>query len=98
MRGLLSRLAENHKVAILSERDRRDVQQTVGLNQLFYAASYGFDLCGPHGQRMQYDAAVNALPELDALERELRGRLEDVDGACIERKKFTIATHYRLHR
>jgi alpha,alpha-trehalase len=95
LRGLLSRLAERHKVAILSERDWRDVQQTVGLDQLFYAGSHGFDLRGPKGLRTQYDAAAKALPELDAAERELRGRIEDIEGAHIERTKFAITAHYR---
>lgn len=95
MRGLLSRLAERHKVIILSGRDWRDLQQMVGLDQLFYAGSHGFDLRAPRGLRTQYDAAAKALPDLDAAERELRERIEDIEGAHIERKKFTITAHYR---
>ena len=36
------------------------------------------------------------MPELDAVEDELRHRLDGILGALVERKRFSVATHIRL--
>lgn len=95
VRALLVELARHATVAIVSGRDRRDVEQMVGVESLVYAGSHGFDIRGPHGLAMEQEAARKALPELDGAEAELVQRLAAVSGARIERKKFAVAVHYR---
>ena len=95
MRSLLSELTETCTVSIVSGRDRRDVEQMVGLENLIYAGSHGYDIRGPGGLTMEQEDAQRALSDLDEAERELHQRIDDVPGAHVERKKFAIAVHFR---
>jgi alpha,alpha-trehalase len=82
-------------VAIVSGRDRKDVKKLVGLDDLIYAGSHGFDIAGPD-LSMDHEEARGFLPVLDEAESELNVRLETVNGCLIERKRYSIAVHYRL--
>jgi trehalose 6-phosphate phosphatase len=93
MRQALQELAERAPVAILSGRDLDDVRRRVQLDGIVYAGSHGFDLAGPGGLRRQ--AATEFLPILDAAERELYEATDEIPGARVERKHFSIAAHYR---
>ena len=95
MRDAVRALARCCPVAIVSGRDRRDVTRRVGIDGLFYAGSHGFDIVGP-GRHLQHQAARAALPALDAAERALRRRLGSIHGALTERKRFSVAAHYRM--
>lgn len=96
MRSLLAELSEHHPVAVISGRDLANVREMVGLDNLVYAGSHGFDIVGPDGLQLQHEEARQRLPDLDAAQRELHQRLDDVAGVLIERKRFAIAIHYRL--
>lgn len=96
VRVLLESLARRATVAIVSGRDLADVQDRVGLVDLAYAGSHGFDITGPAGLRMQHEEAKLCLPELDRAEATLRKGLDEIEGALVERKRFAIAIHYRL--
>lgn len=95
MRETVRALAEHCPVAIVSGRDRVDVQQLVGLETLYYAGSHGFDIVGPHGAPIQHRVGDAFIPALDRAEADLHRRLEPIDGALIERKVFSIAVHVR---
>lgn len=95
MRSVLRDLAALCTVAIVSGRDRKDVQPLVGLDGLVYAGSHGFDIEGPDGLRLEFEGGRAALPDLEKAERELKARLDRVPGARVERKRFAIANHYR---
>ena len=96
MRALVRTLAERCTVAIISGRDRADVERMVGLDDLVYAGSHGFDIAGPGGLRKEHERATAYLPALDRAEERLRRDLAGIAGALVERKKFAIAVHYRL--
>src|SRR5690606_20815563 len=81
--------------AVVSGRDLADVRARVGMENLIYAGSHGFDIAGPNGLAMIHERAEEFLPILDAAENELARELSGIEGAQIERKKFTIAIHYR---
>lgn len=95
MRDVLRELAQLCIVAIVSGRDRADVEPLVGLDGLVYAGSHGFDIKGPDGLSMEHRGGRECLPDLDSAERELRLRIEPIPGARVERKRFAIANHYR---
>ncbi len=95
MRQLLRHLAQRCTVAIVSGRDRQDVKNFIRLDELIYAGSHGFDITGPNKMQMQHEAGQAALPELDAAADELQEQLSDIPGAQVERKKYSIAVHYR---
>ena len=92
-RQALLTLATRAPVAILSGRELEDVRKRVGIEGIVYAGSHGFDIAGLRGVRRQ--EATKILPELDAAEKELREKLAGIAGALIERKRFSIAAHYR---
>ena len=94
MRDVLRRLAELCTVAVVSGRDRGDVEPLVALDDLVFAGSHGFDIKGPN-LRMEHEGGRSCLPDLEAAEGELRARIEAVPGARVERKRFAIANHYR---
>jgi trehalose 6-phosphate phosphatase len=96
MRETIRRLANACTVAIVSGRDRADVQKLVAIDDLFYAGSHGFDIAGPAGRRMEHEEAARFAPVFDRAAGELHERIDGIDGALVERKKFAIAIHYRL--
>jgi trehalose 6-phosphate phosphatase len=86
-------LGEVADVAVISGRDLDDVRTKVGVGELAYAGSHGFDLRLPDGRREQQ--ATDVLPALDAAQVELTSALELIAGVRIERKRFAIAVHDR---
>src|SRR3970282_1113609 len=95
-RNAVERLARLCPVAVVSGRDVDDVRERAGINGIHYAGRHGFDIVAPGGLHQQHAKGVEALPALDAAERELRSALAGIDGALVERKRFSIAPHYRL--
>jgi trehalose-phosphatase len=81
-------------VAVLSGRAREDVAAMVGLPQLVYAGSHGFDIAGPGGLRFELDQGI---PEtIAAAARRLEAHLAGIPGLLVEPKRFAVAVHYRL--
>lgn len=93
MRQALQALVMQAPVAILSGRDLDDVRQRVDIATITYGGSHGFDIAGPRGLRKE--VATQFLPKLDVAEKELGKQLADIAGAHVERKRFSIAAHYR---
>jgi trehalose 6-phosphate phosphatase len=92
-RRVLEELAHRCCVAVLSGRDLRDVRDQVGVDELWYGGSHGFEFIGPAGQHVVHDAGQAALPDLDAADRRVAEL--DVPGMLVERKRFALAVHYR---
>jgi alpha,alpha-trehalase len=96
MRTTLRDLAAVCPVAIVSGRDRQDVESLVQIDSLVYAGSHGFDIVGPDGLDMQHREGDRHQPDLqDAAER-LERRVGDIEGGLLGRKKYAVALHYRL--
>lgn len=95
MRESVRRVSRRCKTAVVSGRDLPDVEQKVAIEGLYYAGSHGFDIAGPE-QKMAHAEAEQAVPELRRVERELRARLESIEGVIVEHKRFSVATHYRM--
>jgi trehalose-phosphatase len=93
MRQAVQALAMRASVAILSGRDLDDVRQRVDIATITYGGSHGFDIAGPRGLLKQ--VATQFLPKLDMVEEELGKQLAEIAGARVERKRFSIAAHYR---
>ncbi len=95
MRNILGSLTEKCTVAVISGRGLADARQLVDVKGLYFAGSHGFEIEGPGGVHMEVEEARESLPALDQAESELNSELADIDGAQVERKKFSIAVHYR---
>ncbi len=94
-RATIAALARRCPVAIVSGRDLATTRRLIGLDALYYAGSHGFEIGGPKGWHDALEKGVEALPELDLAERELREAVRDIEGHAVERKRFSIAIHYR---
>jgi trehalose-phosphatase len=94
-RDRLERLGHAITVAVISGRGVDDVRARVGLDDLYYAGSHGFELSGPNGWRHRHEAGEPFVADLDRAEAELRDGLAGVPGAYIERKRYAVAVHDR---
>ena len=95
MRAAVRRLGQCCTLAVVSGRDLADVRAKVGLDEVFYAGSHGFQLAGPAGFGLELPQGSLYLPALDLAEQDLRQALGDIPGAQVERKKFAVAIHFR---
>ncbi|ABD69879.1 HAD-superfamily hydrolase subfamily IIB [Rhodoferax ferrireducens T118] len=96
MRDAVRTLARRCTVVVMSGRDLPDVQARVGLKDIVYGGSHGFEIFGPQGMHFEQEQGGEFLPQLDRAELALRERLGHVPGLLVERKKYAIAVHFRL--
>ena len=95
MRNAVRRLAQRCSVCVVSGRDRRVVQELMGLNDLTVAGSHGFDIWSPEGTIERGEGT-----EFEVLLAEVKARLHEeldpIEGALVEPKRSSVAAHYRL--
>lgn len=94
MRNTLMRLSNQCTLAVISGRGLNDIKSRVGIKGLYYSGSHGYEIEGP-SIKMEHEPALAFVETFDSLETELNKSLADVEGALVERKKFSIALHYR---
>ena len=95
-RSAIEALAAVCRVAIVSGRDTANVRDMVQIDGLIYAGSHGFDIAGPEGWSLQHEEGAEFLPAIEQAERELHEALDGIEGTLVERKKYALATHFRL--
>lgn len=91
----LSRLVRMCPVVVISGRDLADIRARVGLPEIWYSGSHGFELIGPDGEYYENEAALAAVPDLGRAIAGLRQTLATYPGVLLEHKRFAIAVHYR---
>jgi alpha,alpha-trehalase len=91
----LNRLKALCRVAVISGRDLSDVRRRVDVDGIYYAGSHGFEIIDPEQRKIRTDVGTEALPALDTAENELRQKLQTISGVEVERKRFSIAVHFR---
>ncbi len=99
MKKVLKKLAERFTVAVVTGRDKENVEELVGLDELIYAGSHGYIITGPNGLYMEHPDSKEIIPTLDKIEKEITGILQEkTQGTQIDRKKYAIGIHYRNAR
>src|SRR5439155_6024488 len=96
MREAVRRLAERVPVVVVSGRDRKVVQELMGLDNLIVAGDHGFDIWSPTGGSIQREEGTSFEGLLREVEAQLRAELADIPGALVEPKKSSVAAHFRL--
>ena len=96
MRKTLKEVSSEFPVIIISGRDLGDIRDLVGLEELIYAGSHGFDISSPREIDLAFQMGEEFLPVLDQTETLLEKEMSTIEGSLVERKKFSIAVHYRL--
>jgi trehalose 6-phosphate phosphatase len=95
MRNAVRRLAKRCPVCVVSGRDRRIVQELMGLNDLIVAGSHGFDIWSPEGT-IEREEGTEFEALLDRVKTRLHEELDLIEGALVEPKRTSVAAHYRL--
>ena len=95
-RKILKDLVGRCPVAVISGRDLQDIRARVKVEGAFYAGSHGFEIAFPDGKTWEHSLAINYLSVLDQAEKRVSEELRGISGAWVERKKFSLAVHYRL--
>ncbi len=93
--NLLEKLSQKCIVAIVSGRDRREIESLVNIPTLYYAGNHGFDITGPGNTTFVYPKVSTIQPYLSRAETYISESLSSIPGILIERKQFSIAIHYR---
>jgi trehalose 6-phosphate phosphatase len=96
MREAVRGLAGRCTVCVVSGRDRRVVQELMGVDDLIVAGSHGFDIWSPAGGAIQREEGAGFEGLLDEVKARLREETESIDGVLIEPKSVSVAVHYRL--
>jgi alpha,alpha-trehalase len=95
-RNILQQLSKKCIVAIVSGRDRSDIEALVNIPTLYYAGNHGFDITGPGNLSFVHPKVSALQPHLSRAEACISESLSSIPGILIERKQFSIAVHYRL--
>lgn len=96
MREAVRELARRCPVCVVSGRDRRVVQELMGLDELIVAGSHGFDIWSPEGGEIQHSLGGEFGGLLDGVKARLREETKPFGGALVEEKSVAVAVHYRL--
>jgi trehalose 6-phosphate phosphatase len=96
MRKAVRGLAERCPVCVVSGRDRRVVQELMGVDDLIVAGSHGFDVWSHAGGEVEREVGEGFGRLLEEAEARLRDELGGIEGALVETKTSSIAAHYRL--
>lgn len=81
-------------VFILSGRSLSDIKKKVGIRGIYYGGNHGLVISGPDIEYI-HPGVVFAKPTIDSIRRKIENEVRDIEGAWIERKKFTFTLHYR---
>lgn len=96
MHQRLDRLGGLYPTAIVSGRAVQEVKDLVGVDDLFYAGSHGFDIVGPRGSGVRYEVGKRFVPTIEHAHALLCSELREIDGVIIENKVYSLSVHYRL--
>lgn len=96
MRAIVTGLADRCPVCIVSGRDRPDVEKLVGIDNLIFAGSHGFDIASPDGRAIQKEEGAEFADLLAEVTVWLHRIMDPIEGALVEPKKASVAAHYRL--
>ncbi len=99
MKATLKSLASKFTVAIVTGRDKEDVENLVNLDELIYAGSHGYIISGPNNLFMEHPDSKKIIPKLDEIQKKVEKKLkEKTVGTQIDRKRYAIGIHYRNAR
>jgi trehalose 6-phosphate phosphatase len=90
-------LADNPgvSVAVLSGRDRADLQARLPIPGLIYAGNHGLEING-HGFIFVEPTAAQCAQAMKDIAAEISRRVHSIEGALVEDKGLTVSIHYRM--
>lgn len=94
MKEIIRQLSLKYKLAIVSGRGRRNLQTLVDIPGIFYAGDHGLDIIGPDIS-MIHPKVKKFLPLIQNISKSLDKSLSHIPGVIVEKKKMSVAIHYR---
>lgn len=94
MKEIIRQLSLKYKLAIVSGRERKNLQTLVDIPGIFYAGDHGLDIIGPDIS-MIHPKAKKFLPLIQDISKSLDKSLSHIPGVIVEKKKMSVAIHYR---
>lgn len=95
MRCALHALSSRYVTAIVTGRSTEKVYNFVGLDNLVYAGSHGFDIKGPKSLPISCQVGDHLRPLLERCLRDLSASLAHIPGAELEDNRLAVSVHYR---
>jgi trehalose 6-phosphate phosphatase len=96
MRAAVRGLAQRCPVCVVSGRDRRVVQELMGVDDLIVAGSHGFDIWSPTEGTLEHEAGGGFEELIERVAARVREEADPIEGSLVEPKKASVAVHYRL--
>lgn len=96
MRVAVRGLAQRCPVCVVSGRDRRVVQELMGVDDLIVAGSHGFDIWSPTEGTLEHEAGGGFEELIARVTERVREEADSIEGSLVEPKKASVALHYRL--
>jgi len=81
-------------ISILSGRSLPDIKGMVGIRDICYSGNHGLIISG-NDMMYIHPKALSAKPSIDKAARMLSNEVAGINGAWVERKKFTASLHFR---
>ncbi len=96
MRSTLRNLAAVCPTAIISGRALSNVKDLVKIDELYYAGNHGFEIEGPHDEKILYDKGKEFVAAVKDACKRIEQQIANIDGAFVENKTYSLSVHYRL--
>jgi alpha,alpha-trehalase len=96
MRAALAACARRYTVVVVTGRGLEVVRELVGMRDLVYAADHGFQVLRPGHAVMQPETIAGFEAVVAEVADRLTADLGTIRGVLIERKRYSVAVHYRL--
>ncbi len=96
LKDLLASLSgrKSVSVAVISGRERGDLQARIDVAGLTYAGNHGLEISSP-GHLFVEPKSIECTTALRQLAADLKTKLEPIQGVVVEDKGLTISVHYR---
>lgn len=96
MKEQLKSLADSVRIyiTIISGRSLSDIKRMAGIRNICYGGNHGLVISGSD-MTYVHPEALSAKPFIEKAARMLSKAIAGIEGAWIERKKFTASLHYR---
>jgi trehalose-phosphatase len=95
MRATVEKLRAKFTAGVISGRSLDKIQRFVGIPQLYYAGSHGFDIAGPNGTAIKNQVAADFVADLQQLRDTLALKVAGMAKAEVEDNIFSVSLHYR---
>jgi len=94
-RKVIDELSRKHDtLAIVTGRSINTIMKFVGLKNLYYAGSHGYDIRGPNNTEIK-TVADSYLPALKKFCEDVSKKVSVYHGSFIENNDFSVSVHYR---